>query len=95
VSLPAIKVKSKIFMAAIVISLLTTGMSVFRAHRKDFGLLGKIDILREKDRRIVEMNKRYSGIDRGSAISLDYYDVAYAKFPVNVTKEELPWILSR
>ena len=60
-------------MAAVIISLLFTGISVFRAHRNDLGK-SRYEVLRPKDRAIIEMNKDYLGAGRKDTVELDYFD---------------------
>lgn len=86
------KFQSNVFMVAIIFSLIITSISIFRAHKKDFGL-SKKEILRPKDREIVKMNEKYLKANNRQPVYLDYYDTAFVRFPVKVIKEKLPWAL--
>ena len=86
------KFQSEAFILTILFSLMITGISVFRANKDDFGL-SKIEVLREKDKKIIRMNEIYLKINGKGKVKLPYYDVAFAQFPVTVTKEKLPWVL--
>lgn len=59
-------------------------------------MIGKswIEILRGKDQRILQMNKDYFEKGRKGYVDLEFHDVAYAQFPVRVTKESLPHTLA-
>ncbi len=93
---PIIKKPSKIFMGALIAALLFNFISVFRSHHNDLvAPAGKV--LREKDRQILQTNKKYFRDKSDEVIILDYFDVAYAQFPVKVKSEKenslLPWVL--
>jgi len=84
--------QSKIFIFAVTISVLLTGLSVFGANKGDF-FKSREDILRAKDREILQLNKQYSEENRTGAVSLNYFDVAYANFPVTVMDNNSRWVL--
>jgi hypothetical protein len=71
-----------VLKGALTFALLLTFVSVFRAHRSGFGR-SDLSVLRPKDRQLLEMNKSWPG---DKIMDLDYFDVAYAAFPVNVTR---------
>lgn len=83
---------SFILSAALLISLGLNSFSVFRAHRNEIGA-PPTKILRSKDLALVEMSKKYRREGRLDAIPLEYYDVAYAQFPVTVIREKMPYVL--
>lgn len=86
------KIYSKIFMSAIMFSLIITGVSIFRANKNDF-FAYPADVLRPKDKELVRISRDYLKAGRSDAVSVDFYDVAYAGFPVKVTGEEASWVL--
>lgn len=68
-------------------------LSVFRAHHNDFGLR-PLDVLREKDLKLVAQSDQYMSQNKDGYVRLPYGDVAFAGFPVQVTQEKLPFIIS-
>jgi len=88
----ALKLKSRIFIMAVTIALMLNAVSVLRVHKNDLGL-SRIAVLRAKDIQIMQMNKEYLKDKSLQTVCLDYYDIAYARFPVFVIKESLPWVL--
>jgi len=80
---------TKTFVVFIIFSLLLTSLSVFRAHRKDF-LKNPMNVLRQKDKTLLEMS---NNIDRSRPVILDYYDVAFADFLVDVKNNESVFVL--
>ncbi len=90
--LAADQMPSKTFLAAILIALVLTALSVFGAHKRDL-FRRPAEVLRAKDKQILRMNTEYFSAGRKDAVILDYYDVAFASFPVIVVKEDLPWVM--
>jgi hypothetical protein len=93
VTFSELKVHSKALMTAFMIALIFNALSIFRAHRHDFGQ-SHIEVLREKDVGLLEMNKEYLRRKGRGMIDLDYHDAAFAQFPVRVVKERLPHTLA-
>jgi len=91
-----VKKPSRIFISALIVALLFNFISIFRAHYKDFGLPAK-KILRERDKQLLEMNKKYFEDNNKRIVVLNYFDAAYAQFPVEIKPGEkkglLPWVL--
>jgi len=87
-----IKIQSSIFTAAVVISLVFTSLSVFGAHKNDFGK-SLIAALRGKDREIIKLNEYYLAQGKTDPVYLDYFDIAYACFPVTVINNNSRWVL--
>ena len=79
-------------MSAIMFSLIITGVSIFRANRNDF-FAYPADVLRPKDKELVRLSRDYLKTGRSDMVSVDFYDVAYAGFPVKVTEGEASWVL--
>jgi hypothetical protein len=84
---------SKTFFFAVTLALLMTTISVVRAHRHDFGVPFE-EILRKKDLELIRMNANYIKKGDDGYVDLDFHDVAYAGFPVNVIRENLPHTLA-
>jgi hypothetical protein len=80
------------FLVSTTIALMLTTLSVFGAHKKDLGK-STSNILRDKDRCLLQMNAEYLKSGRRDRVSLEYYDVAYACFPVMVAKTDSAWVL--
>jgi len=84
---------SRLFMIAVILGLCFNLLSVFRAHRNDIGKQ-PMEVLREKDKKLVTMSKDYHRAGRKDMVELDFHDVAFAQFPVKVIKENLPHTLA-
>jgi hypothetical protein len=84
---------SKVLMGVLLASVLLNGLSIFRAHRRDFGL-SPVMVLRDQDRLLLEMNKSYRSSGKKDAVYVDFHDVAFAQFPVMVTSEKAPYVLA-
>ena len=80
---------SRILVGAMTVALLLNALSIFRAHRHDFGRTA-LQVLREKDQMLVEMNRRYILEKKKDVVNLDFHDAAFAQFPVRVIRESLP-----
>ncbi len=84
---------SKILMGALVFSLMLNTLSIYRAHKTDFGI-SKEKILRKKDLNLFVQSKEYIQQKRQDSIDLPFGDVTFAQFPVNVNRESLPFIIA-
>lgn len=80
----SIKIPSRIMLSAMLIAMLLVVLSVYRANRHDWGRWGEV-VLREKDKELVALGK---DIPSAHAVSLPFYDIAYATFPVEVTNSD-------
>ena len=87
-----VKQPSRLFMLALIFSLCINTVSIFRAHYKDFSK-PIIEILREKDKKLIQMNKEYFNKSEKSIVVLDYHDAAYANFPIKVVSNRGLWVL--
>jgi len=86
------KKPTRLFMFSLVLALSFNFISIFRAHFKDIGR-SSAEVLRERDKSLLEINRKYlSGIGK-YPITLDYYDLAYAIFPVKIVCENDYWVL--
>ena len=72
---------TNIFCVGILISLLLVSISVFRAHKNDFGK-NRYEVLRSKDKELLEMSKY---VDRTRPVSLNFEDAAFADFLIKAT----------
>lgn len=93
VVIPEIRSYSSILLGVVFIALALNALSIFRTHKKDFGLSAK-EVLRAKDLEIIKMNQEYMGKGKKDVVDLEFHDVAFARFPVRVTKESLPHTLA-
>lgn len=79
---------SKILLLMINFSLLIVLISLVRAHRPDF-VKSRYDVLRPKDKQLIEM----ANTVKDYPVILDYPDVAYAPFPVEVRNSDSIFVL--
>lgn len=86
------KKPSKVLMTVILLALALNAVSIFRAHRADWGRPWQALVLPE-DRKIMDFNEQYIREGRKDAVHLENYALAYARFPAVVTKESLPHIV--
>jgi len=87
-----LKMPSFVLKGVILLALLINSVSIIRAHKHDFGLPTQ-KILRGKDLKLISQNELYVNANRSDVVDLSYGDVAFAQFPVNVTKGNLPFII--
>lgn len=80
---------SKGLLLCLLVSLLFNAFSLWGAHKGDIKKWG-VNALRNQDKQLVELNKRYLKDALSSYVDWPSHDVAYAQFPVMVRKEELP-----
>jgi hypothetical protein len=81
-----------ILMGVVLVALLLTTLSVTRAHRWDWGK-SREEVLRPKDREMLEMNREYLKAGRHDRLYLKNSEMGYAQFSVRVTEEKLPFII--
>ncbi|VAX35693.1 hypothetical protein MNBD_UNCLBAC01-501 [hydrothermal vent metagenome] len=81
--------QTKVFFGCVILSLALTSLSVFRAHRLDFGKSAR-DVLREKDKKLLEMSQT---VDRSKKIQLSFFDAAFADFAVDVRNVNSVFVL--
>lgn len=82
-----------VFYGALLLALLSTALSVVRAHK---GYLGKplYSVLRERDHMLLEINEVYVKKKIKGPMVLNFHDVAYARFPVVAQPEAKPFTLA-
>lgn len=82
---------SKVFFLCVILALSSTFISVFRAHKSDFGKTS-LEVLREKDKALLKMSQT---VNRGESVSLEFFDVAFADFPVDVINTSSVFVIER
>lgn len=93
VTLARLKRVSGVFLGAVVLAVGLNALSVYRAHKADFGKT-RYEALRQKDKDIFQQSKEYFDWDEKGVVELDFRDVPTAGFPVKATKERLPHTLA-
>jgi hypothetical protein len=86
-----IRTYSAPLMISTALALALTAFSVYNAHKNDFGK-PRVAVLRAKDRQLLRINDDYES-RKGEVVTLDYYDIAYARFPAKVIKPGTVWVL--
>lgn len=87
-----IKKTSVVLQGALVIALLLNAISVYRAHQNDLWKEGQ-SVLRKEDRKVVKLNRQYIASGREDIVPGEFSEIAFAQFPVNLTKERLPFVI--
>jgi hypothetical protein len=94
----SIKKPSLVFLSVLMFSLTFNVISISRANYKSI-VSSTSALLRARDKDIINMNEKYIDNKRGDLVKLDFFDVAYAQFPVDVVmaKDEGDslWVLNR
>ncbi|OGX23480.1 MAG: hypothetical protein A2Y03_04870 [Omnitrophica WOR_2 bacterium GWF2_38_59] len=72
---------TRVFSIGILISLMIASLSIFRAHKRDFGR-EKIEVIRSKDKMLIEMS---GTVNHNEITILDFEDAAFADFPIKAT----------
>jgi len=83
---------TNILLLAVIIAMTFNLLSLYRSHKIDFGKSG-FEVLRQKDKELIDLSKKYYSDNVKGPIELDYPDVAFAGFPVSVVKSRPPFIL--
>ena len=83
---------SKVLLVCVFIASVLNAVSVFRAHKDDFGTSMET-MLRTKDLELIKLSREYEAQGRRDPVDMVYGDVAYARFPVRVVKPKFPYIL--
>jgi len=87
------KTPSKIFLVVLVLALFLNAVSIVRAHKNDWGKSGE-EVLRKKDLSIVSLSRDYTKDGRTDFVRLNEHELAYAQFPVILTKKKIPFTLA-
>jgi len=83
------KFHSKAFAIGVILCLVLVSLSVFRAHKSDFGK-SAWDVLRKKDKELLNLSKTVKG---DQVVQLSYFDIAFADFPVEVIQNNSVFVL--
>lgn len=83
---------SRVFFVIIVLALFFSSVSVFRAHRPDFGK-SALSLLRPQDQKFVSLSKSYIEQGRTGIEIVERYECAYAQFPTSVLEEKIPFVI--
>lgn len=89
---------SRVLLACLLVSIAFNGISVFRAHKKDWQYLSKpFEALRARDQELVVQSREYLMQNKTQPVELEFSDIAYAQFPVRITMlkdENYPWVIN-
>lgn len=83
---------SRVFFASVLLAVLLSAGSAFRAHRVDFGKAPE-SLLRQQDQEFRRLSKEYISEGRTGIVVVDHYQAAYAQFPARVLQENIPYTL--
>lgn len=84
---------ARILLGVLLLAVIFNFVAIFRAYRSDFKKTRQ-NILREKDRDLVELSRQYMERNQKGYIVLDDPEVAYAQFPVLIRKESIPNVIA-
>lgn len=87
---PSIRVPSRVLLGVMLGAILLVSASVYRANKQDLGRWGET-VLRPQDKELVQFGK-FEQATRGG-ITLPFFDVAYATFPVEVVDIDSRFVL--
>ncbi len=82
----------RVLLVCLLLALGANAFSVFRAHRDDFCKPVSL-ILRNKDRALLRINEQYFREKRTGPVEMNDADVAFAQFPVDIHREQFPFII--
>ncbi|MBF0384959.1 MAG: hypothetical protein HQL27_03715 [Candidatus Omnitrophica bacterium] len=71
--------QSRLMHTGLIIALILTAASVYRANKSDFGK-NNYDVLRDKDKILLQMSK---AVRKGETVTSVFHDVAFAEFKVD------------
>ena len=86
---PSIRAPSRILLGAMLCAILLTSISVYGANKHDLGRWGEA-VLRHQDKELIRLGKIQQSASR---ITLPFYDVAYATFPVEAVDKDSLFVL--
>lgn len=85
----SIRVPSRVLLGVMLAALLLASVSVYRANKQDLGRWGD-SVLRQQDKELILLGKDKQSASR---VTLPFYDVAYARFPVEVMNNDSIFVL--
>lgn len=86
---PSIRVPSRVFLGAMLGAILLVSVSAYRANKQDLGRWGEA-VLRQQDKELIQLGRNQQSVLR---VTLPFYDVAYATFPVEVVGNNSLFVL--
>ena len=85
----SIRVPSRVLLGVMLGAILLVSVSVYRANKQDLGCWGEA-VLRQQDKELVQLGKFKQSAE---VVTLPFYDVAYATFPVEVVDNDSVFVL--
>ena len=85
----SIKIPSRVLLGAMLGAILLVSTSVYRANKQDLSCWGD-SVLRQQDKELILLGKNQQ---HASKVTLPFYDVAYATFPVEVVDNDSIFVL--
>jgi len=85
----SIRVPSRVLLGVMLGAILFVSVSVYRANKQDLGRWGEV-VLRQQDKELVQLGKFKQSAE---VVTLPFYDVAYATFPVDVVDNDSVFVL--
>ena len=86
---PSIRVPSRVLLGVMLGAILLVTVSVYRANKQDLGCWGEA-VLRQQDKELIRLGRVQQSASR---VTLPFYDVAYATFPVEVVDNDSLFVL--
>ncbi len=86
---PSIRVPSRVLLGVMLGAILLVTVSVYRANKQDLGRWGET-VLRQQDKELILLGRIQQSASR---VTLPFYDVAYATFPVKAVDNESVFVL--
>ncbi|MBU3927966.1 MAG: hypothetical protein KKB74_09180, partial [Bacteroidetes bacterium] len=85
----SIRAPSRVLLGVMLGAILLVSVSVYRANKQDLGRWGEV-VLRQQDKELVQLGKFKQSAE---VVTLPFYDVAYATFPVEAVDNESVFVL--
>ncbi len=86
---PSIRMPSRVLLGVMLGAILLVSASVYRANKQDLWRWGG-SVLRQQDKELIRLNMTQQS---SGGVTLPFYDVAYATFPVEVVDNESVFVL--
>jgi len=87
-----LKEPSRVLLTLLLVALGLNFLSVLRANKNDWGL-SREKVLRKKDLQIVQISRKYLSDGQKNPVRMYNHEVAFAQFPVEIMKENLPFVI--
>lgn len=85
----SIRAPSRVLLGVMLGAILLVSVSVYRANKQDLGRWGEA-VLRQQDKELIRLGGTQQSASR---VTLSFYDVAYATFPVEVVDNDSVFVL--